>query len=368
VKRHTSNHTIVSLVILLLLATPALAQRSTFALDEDGWEQTHAPEPGTDEYDLAEARRLIAQGHPGRAKKRLDRWIDRNKRTDNPWLATAYLLRGDARDADGNEYLALFDYERVIQGFSFSPDFLIAVERELNIAIRYAHGLKRKTWWSPFRVGSTGSLSTELLIRVQERMPGSELGERSMIELADYYYDHRQMKLAAVAYELLLVNYPQSRYRKKAALRRILANLGQYKGPRHNGAPLVESRTLIQNYRDRYPLEATEAGLSDALLARIDESAAAQILVTAQWYLKRNDPVSARFSLRRLVHKHPRTVAATRARELMNEHNWTKPSDAAPPPEILGPQPQDAPQDTPDANSESDSAPATDDAPPGAGP
>lgn len=333
---------------MALLAVPAAAQQSTYQLDDEGWTQTHAPEPGTDEFALAEARRLLAAGHPGRALSRLNHWISLNEKTDNRWLATGLLLRGDARDANGNEYLALFDYERVIQGFPASPEFTRAVQRELDIAIRYADGLRRKTWWSPFRVGTTTTLAQELLIRVQERMPGSELGERAMIKLADYYYEHRMMSLAAESYDLFLINYPESRHRKRAALRRVLSNLGQYKGPEHNGAALIEARTLIQSFREQYPIEAEDAGLSEALLARIDESEAAQQLVAAQWYLKTDDLVSARFTLHKLVGKHPQTVAATRARAIIAEHGWARPTQAQPP-QPLGPMPQDPADEPADA-------------------
>jgi hypothetical protein len=66
---------------------------------------------------------------------------------------------------------------------------------------------------------------------------------------------------------------------------------------------------LIEEYAATDPIGAQRAGLSDAMIARLDESAAAQILEKAKWYMTRGDPVGARSSLRRLIAKHPQTVA-----------------------------------------------------------
>ena len=61
------------------------------------------------------------------------------------------------------------------------------------------------------------------------------------------------------------------------------------------------------------------------------------MLDTATWYLKTSDPVSARYTLRRLVRDYPRTVAATAALQIMDDRGWT-PARAAPVPQPLGPE------------------------------
>src|SRR5690606_32200410 len=118
-----------------------------------------------------------------------DGWLEEHEQSDSPLLAQAFLLRGDAVLASGNEYRALYDYERVIIDFPGSPEYARAVERELEIGIRYLHGLRRKLWGIRF-AGAT-DVGEELLVRVQERMPGSALAERAGIELADFYYRTR---------------------------------------------------------------------------------------------------------------------------------------------------------------------------------
>lgn len=321
---------LLALLLVLSAAAPRLgAQTQTFELGEGGqWVQTEAPEPGSDAAQMGEIRRLLADGRPGRAKALAKEWLEAHDRTDNPWLPHARLLLGDAMVAMGDEYDALFEYERVIRFYPASDAYPQAVARELEIGLEYAYGKRRKIFFGLLRIVSTVSLAEELLIRVQERLPGSELAERAGIELADFYYRRRDMPMAAEAYDLFLVNYPNSVHRRKAMRRRILANIAQYKGPQYDATSLVEAEALIVDFQDRYPLEAEEAGLSDALLARIDESQGAQMLEQADWYLRTGDPVSARFVLRRLVRRHPRTVASDRAREILQERGWSMPERA----------------------------------------
>jgi hypothetical protein len=50
-----------------------------------------------------------------------------------------------------------------------------------------------------------------------------------------------------------------------------------------------------------------------AILSRIEESEAAKFLSTASWYLEVNDPISAEQSIRRLVQRHPTSIATLEA-------------------------------------------------------
>ncbi len=309
---------------LLAGCSAALAQSNTLRLDDAGqWEQTHAPVAGTTGALLADARRALAEDRPGAARVILDPWIKANERTGDPDLPQALLLRGDALTALGDEYNALYDYERIIKEFAATESFTVAVERELNIGVNYVNGLDRKFFG--VRILAADDIGEELLIRVQERMPGSRVAERAGIELADYYYRTRQLGLAADAYDLFVQLYPRSQYVAKAMERRIYATIAQYKGPRYDGSPLLDSQVLVRRFASLYPAQAQAAGLDDALVARLDDSAADELLESARWYLRSDDEVSARFVLRRLLRERPRSAAAQDAYAFMVERKWIIP-------------------------------------------
>jgi len=332
--RHTHGLRCLALglatLTVLIASGSALGQKTEYTLSEDGeWQETRSPEPGTDEATIAEARRLLAEESPAAAKSVLDEWIEQNETTSNRFLPEAYRLRGDARLAMDREFNAMYDYEAVVREFPGSEEFLVALERELDIALRYINGLRIRI--AGFRLENAEDLGVEFLIRVQERAPGSALAERAAIELADYYYRKREMDLAGQSYDLYIENFPQGPNLERAMKRRIFANIAVFKGPKYDASSLIDAREQIQAFSNVFPAEAEQTGIDDALLARIDESAAAQMLETAEWYLRRNEPAAARLVLKRLVRRHPRSLAASRSIQMMRDRGWLEAlPDAAP--------------------------------------
>src|SRR5262249_36853976 len=213
---------ILALLWLGLASAAAVAQTTTFQLDDKGeWVAAPSRPRSADEATIMEARQLLADNKPSQARKVLTAWIDNHAATDNPFLPQAYLLRGDAITSGGNEFKALYDYEAVVKGFPESEEYTRALKRELEIAIKYVYGLKRI--WLGIRWSDATEVGEELLVRVQERLPGSTLAERAGIELADFYYRDRDLRLAADMYEIFLANFPKSQYAQHARERRIWA-------------------------------------------------------------------------------------------------------------------------------------------------
>ncbi len=315
---------------LAVASGACLAQGVEYTLEpENGWQRTHTPEPGSDEAVLAEARAALAQDRPGRALAILNRWIGAREAegmADNPWMPEALTLRGDALLALGREYSALFDYERVAKQYPASDAFITAAQREYEIASRYLNGLKRR--FLGLRIADATDIGEELLIRIQERLPGSQLAEQAAITLADYYYRVAKMDLAATAYDLYLKNYPRGEHRLHAMRRRIFANLAQFKGPAYDTTSLLDAREQILQLASVYPQEAGDIA---PVVARIDDSLAARRLDAALWRLKRGDGPGARLILRRILRDHPRSAAAAEALAIMARKGWIE-SPSAPQP------------------------------------
>lgn len=320
----------VAVFVLCLGVAPGVLAQTDLTLDPaQGWTAAPPAEPrSADGAIMDRARALLAEGKAKEAKSILSDWLDEHEFSTSPFLAEAYLLRGDARVATNAEWWALYDYEAVIKQFPGTVEFPKAVEREFEIGKRYLNGLKTKVLW--LRLEDASGLGAELLVRVQERLPGSRIAEEACLFLADYYYRVRDLTQAAEMYDIFLRNFPASEHRQRALQRRVYASIGQFKGPNYDSSGLVEARSLIKNFADQYPAEAERAGMSDALSARLDESIAAQKLEKARWYFRQGDDVSARFTLTRLRRAHPRTVAASLAYDLMLEHGWVKPQDGQP--------------------------------------
>jgi outer membrane protein assembly factor BamD (BamD/ComL family) len=307
-------------VMLLALPPAAAGQHSAFILTDEGeWTEVRAPSD-PDEALLAEAAQLIHDGHPGRARKMLSRWIDENNFTDNPWLPTALRLRGDAKVADGNEWKALYDYEEIAYSFPASPEYVTAIHREFAIAQRYLRGMRRKLFGIRW-VGAEGQ-GVEMMIRVVERLPQTNLAQEAFVELAEYFQRRRDLASAALVAQKFEEHYPYSELTREMLFLRMVTNWTRFKGPRYNGAALIETAALAERYLDEYPTDQRRADV-EAILVRVDNSAAEHMLEKAQWYLRRGDPSSARFTLRRLLRRHPQTSAAAEALQIMEQRGWS---------------------------------------------
>ena len=197
----------------------------------------------------------------------------------------------------------------------------MALERELDVAKMYFGGLKKKSL-GIFRIDSGVPLAEETVMRINQRLPGSRLAEKALLMLADYYYDERDLRMAAESYDVFLTLFPRSEHRQKAMQRRVYANIAQFKGPSYDASGLIDAKIQVQRYQAEYPVDAERTGLGEVLMARLDEQTARQLLSVAEWYDKRGDPPSQRLTLQRLLHKHPQTGAAKLAADILTTHGW----------------------------------------------
>ncbi len=285
-----------------------------YELEGGGWVKQPTADPGSPEGKLESIRRLIAEDKGKKAKEAADEWIEAYP--DHPLIVEAYLLRGDANVARKHYFKSLFDYEYVIREFSGTEQFHTAMEREFELAKLFAGGMNRRLWG--MRVLPATGEAEEILVRIQERSPGSDLGEMASLLLADYYFDRPQMDSAAEAYDLFLINYPRSLKREWAMLRLIQANLARFKGPRFDATGLIDAGQRLKTYRAEYPASAERIGV-DALLIRIDESLAMRDMVAAGWHVKRKQDLSAIYLYQRVVTDYPQTAAAQDAIRILNE-------------------------------------------------
>lgn len=309
------ERTLQSLFCAAVLLGPAMfaaAQQEYSLTEDDAWTLVTEPDPATPEGQLAIARQALARNDADRAVELATQWIDAHER--NALIPEAYLLRGDARVAQNELYEALFDYEYIARVHTASDVFVRALEREYDIARKFAGGTKRKLWGLPILDAS--DTAEELLIRIQERLGGSRLAEQAGMTLADFYFNRGDMTLAAEAYELFIENYARSEQIDKAKQRLIASHLALFKGPQFDPAGLYEARLRLRQMKRFDPVTAEQLG-ADAILMRIDESDASKTLVTAKWYLRTGDYVSAEFLIRSLVQTYPRSVAAADALRLI---------------------------------------------------
>lgn len=302
----SSGRAAMVLALAIGATTAPAAAQETRTLDEsDAW-QGPVEDPTVAVAQLSQAKQALARGDSGRALNLVEAWLERYP--THPLRPEALLINGDALLAQGEEYKAAFLYEDLIRRYPMTEWFVPALERELQIAVAYAHGLKRK-FFGTFRLIDAGPEAQEILIRIQERLPGSSLAEKAGMELADYYFRIRDMALAVEAYDVFIQNYPRSKQINKARLRLIASYLAQFKGPAYDSSGLVEATIKIKELQAIEPAVAQQIG-AEAVLVRIYESEAAKLESQARWYRQTRDYIASELTVRRLFRDYPRSIAA----------------------------------------------------------
>lgn len=303
---------------------PSTHAQQTFNLEDGEWVALPTPDPSSPAGQLAFLQQQLAinldNDPDSKSLKQIaedtEGWI---KRYPNHTLQPqAHLLLGDTRATLQDYYNALFDYEYVIRVFPGSDEFFTALEREFEIAKLYLGGMRRKMFG--FRWLSARGEAIEILIRIQERAPGTPLAEQASLMLADQYFNTGEMRLAAEAYDLYVANYPRSAQVEYAMLREIRANLARFKGPEFDPTGLLEALQLLGDYETRFPAAAEQAN-TRALRLRIEDSLARKDFLTARWYERRGQNVSAVWLYERVVREYPTTSAAFDAVDKLRELN-----------------------------------------------
>jgi len=302
------------LVLAMLIAAAPAGAQQRFQLGEEGWQKQATPAPDSPAGQLQAIRRLIVEEKPAAAEDRLETWIDEHE--GHARMAEARLLMGDAKAGQRRYYDALHDYELLIRQYPESVQFQDALRREYHIAERFTGGLNRL--FLGMRLLPAKSEGEELLIRIQERAPGSRIGEKASLALADYYYREGEMESAATAYDMFLINYPDSLRREWAMERLIQASLARFQGPPYDATGLLEARQRLATFVEEFPAAAEQIG-ADALRVRIEESLARHDLAAASWHDTRGETLSAVTMYRRLVNEHPQTAAAREALNRLDE-------------------------------------------------
>ena len=295
-------------VMTIVFAAQPVGAEERFRLDDGQWKAQARIDPASAEGQLQTIRKTLAQGQAKIAYKAIDQWIEDHSNHD--LLVEAYLIRGDTWVTRRRYFKALFDYEYVVRMYPASEQFITACDREYEIAKIFASGMKRV--WLGMRVLPAAGEAEELYIRIQERLPGSDLGEKASLSLGDFYFDRREMTSASAAYDLFLQNYPHSEYRERAMLRLIHASLATFKGSQFDSTGLIDAQVRINQFEAEYPASAERIGV-DSLKSKINELLALKHEQIGSWYQRQGNRVSASYMYQRVIKDYSDTAAAQAA-------------------------------------------------------
>ena len=302
---------------LLLSCGVQFCAAETMVLGQNGqWElTTELPEQ------LALAQQQLEADRPGKAIKTIKKWAKKN--ADSPEMDQALFIKGKALMARKRYYQAFLVFEELLDEHSATSLFEPVLQKQVAIAEAFLSGEKRVVWG--FIRTSARTEAAEILERVVERWPGSELAAKALMIEADCYYDDKRYIDAQETYQLVIDNYTRSQYYSRALLRSAEATDVQYLGVTYDTSCLDDARIRYQQFQLQFPELAREAQISERL-ARIREQEVAKEFQIADFYRRTGKTDSACWYWRVIIERWPDSQLAQQSRELLREHD-SKPLD-----------------------------------------
>jgi len=265
--------------------------------------------------ELDQIEQLIKENHPDQALKDAKKWIKDHQ--DSDFLDEATFLKAQALFDKKLYHQAFRTYEKLLDNYATSRRFETALEQEVEIARRFLAGAKRKIWgWLP---SGARTEALEIIDRVAQRWPGSQLAATALMMKADYYYRKGRFDEAQLTYQIIVDNYATSDAFEPALLGSAQSLHSQYHGPRYDGAPLHEAWFRYQQYQARYPQQAQNLGVAERL-SQIETQLAHKDFVIADFYRRTHQPDAARHYWNYIPQRWPDTVSAHKARQMLQTH------------------------------------------------
>lgn len=312
-QRYTPVVRRIALLSVLCVTTSALAAAPSAELRNGKWvtlEPTAAAAAPEPEPALDQVESLLNRGTLAAAKKIDVQWIKAHPKTMRARERAVFLL-ARIEFAAGDRIRAFYFDDEVMDEFPAGKLFYAALDQQYRIASDYLAGHKDSLLGLPI-VGREDE-AIEMLYRIQQRSPGSPLAEKSLLRTADYYYADGDFDLARDAYSSYVKNYPRSARVPQVQLRIAFASLAQFRGTAFDAVPLLEAKSKLEDITAAYPDLAADEDVT-ALLKAINQTLAAKLLLTADFYARTHALVGATYMYRYLLASYPHSPEADRAR------------------------------------------------------
>jgi outer membrane protein assembly factor BamD len=321
--RHILQTALIAAVVVLLSA-PGQGQNEYELLGEK-WTPAAAPAEGTPEGEIALIRRHVARNEHGKAVRAVKKFLKRYPASD--LTEEAMLLAGEA-ELDREHYFQAYEwYEKQLDQYPSGQYSDRALAREYSIAEAFLAGKKRIVLGF-IRLPAQDE-GVEILTRVAEHAPGTDLAQRALLTIGDYYFGDRQWLQATEAYDNYVAIFPDGNQLRYALLQGARATYRQYRGPRYDETPLLDARQRFDAFQSLYPQAAQAADVAQTL-DTIENQLAQKQLHIARFYARTDKPQGARFYYNRVIELYPDTPAAAEASQQLAQMG-PAPQPAMPP-------------------------------------
>ena len=239
-----------------------------------------------------------------------------------PGRPVALFTAADALVEDGHRIKAFYYLDELLDNFPGSPLYKVAAEKQYAIADSYLGGKGDLFLGLPV---SRYDEAVEMLFRVQNRLPGSPLAEKSLRRTADFYYQRGDFDFAEDAYGVFIDRFPRSEQIAQVRLLQAYSNVQQFQGPKHDPTPLIDARAQLRQFAVQHPDVAERQNLA-GLQDWIDRQLAQKYVDEAGFYRRTNEDRAARRVTAILARQYPDTDAGRDAASSLRRNPTTGPA------------------------------------------
>jgi len=289
------------LVGMHVFAAPACAA-DKYEWQAGKWVKAAKPEEGSAEGELAIVQDHLEAGRYGKVVKAAKRFAKRYPL--DAQYEEVCMLAGKAEIARKRYWQAYQWFEKQLDQFPAGGYSDQALRLEYEVAEAFLGGQKRVTLG--FMKLKATDEALEILMRISEHAPGTELAAKSLLRIADHHYLDRKYVEAVDAYDTFLKVFPRSNKSGYAAGQAAKAAWECFEGTRFDETPLLEAEQRFSSFIASYPSEARKIG-ARRTLQQIQATRAQKLFETARFYERIGKPSSAVFYYRQIIASYPGT-------------------------------------------------------------
>ena len=306
---------VVAAGMLLVASGMARAEPKTWEFAGAGqWPQvpTASTQPTTPDPTLDRVEQLIRDNQNKSAAKLGIEWFLSHR--GSPQADRALFLISQAWYQYGDKVKAYYYLDELMDEHPGSRLYGPALEKQYQIAEDFLNGYKRRFMGVP--AFHAYDEAVEMLYRIQQRSPGSQLAEKSLLRTANYYFSDQQYDFAADTYAAFLRTVPRSPQTPRVKLRYAYSMYAQFRGPQFDASPVIDAREQLREVVAQYPQLAAEENIPD-LVTQLDRNLARKLYWTADFYRRTKEPIGAAYTYRYLAKAYPQTPEGRKAPGMM---------------------------------------------------
>jgi outer membrane protein assembly factor BamD (BamD/ComL family) len=289
----------------------------TFRIDDRGrWTQT----TGNDEEQfllrVAEMKKLVDEGKPGKVKK-----AAKQLKADFPQIAGEdfnAFVAAEVLLAKGKLTDAVRGYNKLLDEYPKSNLRDAALERQFQVATEYLAGRKKRIlpliWVRSFDEG------VKIMEKISDRTGSADIAKRALLAAVKSYESRKMYNEAYLEWSQISTRWPTGQTGRDALLGMARNKYATYRGPQYDGSGLISAKSYYENFKLRYPQDAKELKV-DEILTKINEQLAEKNLLIARYYGRTGSVEQANMYNQMVLDTWPNTKAAQEARQAIGKKN-----------------------------------------------